>query len=133
MKKSVVFGSLLFATFGAQAAFAQAAYQPGDELRGHSVQVEANNETNTVFFERDGTARITSASGAQATGRWYTQGQNLCLGLGPESNECWPYQAAFQTGQPVTLTSSCAITSRWTPLSTEPLAPPVQERRGERG
>lgn len=133
MKKLMVFLAFVLAAFGAQGAAAQAAYQPGDELRGHSVQVEANGDTNTVSFERDGTARIVSSNGAEATGRWFTEGQTLCLELGAGSRECWPYQAAFRTGQPVTLVSTCAITSRWTPISTEPMAPPVQERRGERG
>lgn len=133
MKKLIAFFAFILAAFGAQGALAQAVYQPGDELRGHSVQVEANGETNTVNFDRDGTARIVSTNGAEATGRWYTEGQNLCLAVGTDAVECWPYQSAFRTGQPVTLTSTCAITSRWTPLSTEPMEAPVQERRGERG
>lgn len=133
MKRLIAFVAFMFAAFGAQGALAQSAYQPGDELRGHSVQIEANGDTNTVSFERDGTARIVSSNGAEATGRWYTEGQTLCLSLGPQSNECWPYRAAFRTGQAVSLTSTCAITSRWTPISTEPMAPPVQDRRGERG
>jgi len=133
MKKLIAFAGLVFAAFGAQSAAAQGAYQPGDELRGHSVQVEANGQTNTVSFERDGTLRIAGQNGEQATGRWFTEGQTLCMELSTSARECWPYQAAFQTGQAVTLTSTCAITSRWTALSTEPMAPPVQERRGERG
>ena len=133
MKRLVAFFAFVLAAFGAQAAAAQGAYQPGDELRGHSVQIEANGETNTVFFDRDGTARIVSTNGAEATGRWYVEGQNLCLSLGTDARECWPYQSAFRAGQPVTLTSTCAITSRWTALSTEPMEQPVQERRGERG
>lgn len=134
MKRLMVLVGLLFAAFGAQGAMAQGAYQPGDELRGQSVQVETNGEVNTVTFEADGTARIASQNGAQATGRWFTEGQTLCLELAAGSRECWPYRSAFQAGQPVELTSTCAITSRWTALSTAPLAPPpVQERAGERG
>lgn len=133
MKKLLTSFGILFAAFGAHGAAAQSTYQPGDELRGHSVQVDVNGEVNTVSFERDGTARIVSQSGAEASGRWFTEGQTLCMELGAGARECWPYQAAFRTGMPVTLTSTCAITSRWTPISTEPMAPPVQERRGERG
>jgi hypothetical protein len=127
-------GAFLTTLFGAEGASAQAMWQPGSEIAGHSVQVESNGVVNTVYFDRAGTARIVSPSGREVMGRWTAAGQQLCLETGPTARECWPYRAAFQTGQPVTLTSSCATTSQWTPLSTEPMAPPPRmERRGERG
>lgn len=132
MTRFFAFLAFVVAVFGAQGAAAQT-YQPGDEIRGHTMQVESNGEVNTISFERDGAAQISSSTGAQASGRWFTEGQTLCLELGSGARECWPYQTAFRTGQPVTLTSSCAAVSRWTPVSTETMAPPVQERRGERG
>jgi hypothetical protein len=113
------------------AATAQGMWVPGSEITGHSIQVETNGVVNTVFFDPGGTARIVSPSGTQVQGRWMVEGQNLCLDVGPNARECWPYQAAFQTGQTVTLTSNCAITSRWTPISTEQMIQP--ERGGERG
>lgn len=133
MKRVLISAGIVFGAFGAQAAAAQGMYQPGDEIRGHSVQVEANGEVNTVTFERDGTARISSQNGAEATGRWFAEGQNLCLELGTGARECWAYRQPLQAGQAVSLTSNCAVTSRWTALSTEPMAPPVSNRAGERG
>lgn len=133
MKRLMVLVGLLFAAFGAQGAMAQGAYQPGDEIRGQSVQVETNGEVNTINFGQDGTAQISSQNGAQATGRWFTEGQTLCLELAGGARECWPYRQAFQAGQPVELTSTCSITSRWTALGTNQPALPVQERAGERG
>lgn len=133
MKRFMALFGVLVAMFGAQGAMAQSAYQPGDEIRGHTMQIEANGEVNTVSFERDGTARISSQNGAEATGRWFTEGQTLCMELGAGTRECWPYRSAFRTGETVSLTSTCAITSRWTALSTEQMEAPMQERRGERG
>lgn len=44
----------------------------------------------------------------------------------------YPYNAPFQAGQPVTVTSSCNATSTWLAQSTNtPANPPAQ--RGERG
>ena len=102
----------------------------GSEIIGHSVQVEANGLMNTVYFDPGGSARILTAGGTEVPGRWSIANQQLCLSVS-NLRECWPYQMAFQAGTPVTLTSDCAVTSRWTPVSTAPTAPPT--RRGERG
>ena len=100
----------------------------GAELRGATVQVEtAGGVTHLVTFNADGTASIQGAT-ETVPGRWYVQGQSLCL----EANgarECWPYRSAFRDGQSVTVTSDCGSTSRWTALNTAP----VQQRSGERG
>lgn len=129
---------LIAASCGAAAAFvlapsmASAQMMPdGSEIVGHSVQVQtASGTTNTIYFQPGGTARIVSPSGTEVQGTWSVANQALCLGAGT-ARECFPYQQAFQAGQPVTLTSDCAATSVWTPLSTAPSAPPA--RRGERG
>lgn len=116
-----------------QAASAQMA--TGEELRGHSVRVETTGGVvNTVHFDADGTARIVSQSGnSTVAGNWFVQNQMICLQTA-SARECWPYQTAFQAGQPVVLTSDCSATSRWTALSTAPVAPPPeQQRSGERG
>lgn len=127
-------GGLLAMVLGASGAAAQTAWQPGSELAGHSVQVNANGVVNTVYFDQGGTARILTPSGREVAGRWTTENQTLCLETGAAVRECWPYATAFQAGVPVTLTSSCAVTSQWTPVSTAtPPPPPAMERRGERG
>ena len=100
----------------------------GAEITGHAVQVETNGVVNTVNFDPGGSARIVSPSGQTVQGRWFIDNQQLCLET--SQRECWPYQQAFQTGQQVVLTSSCAATSRWTPISTNQ---PMMQRRGERG
>lgn len=134
IKTAGAFGAAMLTVFGAGGAAAQSGYEPGSEIRGHSIQVDAGGDVNTVYFDADGTARIVSQSGLEAQGRWFTENQSLCLQTGADARECWPYRAAFQAGRPVTLTSSCAVTSVWTPVSTEaPPPPPVMERRGERG
>jgi hypothetical protein len=103
----------------------------GSEIIGHSVQVQTQTGTvNTVYFEPGGVARIVSPSGTEVQGTWSVANRALCLGAGT-ARECFPYQAAFQAGRPVTLTSDCGASSVWTPLSTAPNAPPVT--RGERG
>ena len=112
---------------------AAAAQMPmGAEITGHAVRVDSAGVINTVYYDPGGSARIVSASGREVPARWFVENQQLCLETG--ARECWPYQTAFQAGQPVTLTSTCAATSSWTALSTAPLGPPpTMERSGERG
>ena len=120
----------LFLTAFATPAVAQ--WIPGTEITGHAVQVQTNGVTNTVYFDPGGNARIVTPSGNEVQGRWSVEGQDLCLQTGAGARECWPYRTAFQAGQSVDLTSSCSVTSRWTPISTQPVAPAMQSR-GERG
>ncbi len=112
------------------AAAAQTGAPTGAEITGHAVQVETSGTVNTVQFNPGGTARIVGQNGREVQGQWFVQNQQLCLSAAG-GQECWPYQQAFQAGQPVSLTSTCAVTSTWTPLSTAPTAPPA--RSGERG
>lgn len=128
-KFAAVCGAVLVCAMAPSAASAQMTPN-GSEIIGHSVQVEANGTTNTVYFDPGGNARILSAAGTEVQGRWSVANQQMCLSVG-NLRECWPYQMAFQAGQPVSLTSDCAVTSRWTPVSTAPSAPPT--RSGERG
>ena len=109
------------------AGLAQAGWVPGSEITGQSVQVETNGVVNTIYFDPGGAARIITPGGAVVQGTWSAANSQLCLQTGG-GQECWPYQSAFQSGQSVTLVSSCQASSRWTPLSTNPT-----QVRGERG
>ena len=118
---------LLFAPLTA----ASAQWVPGAEITGQSIQVETNGVVNRVYFDPGGIARITTPAGMQVQGRWSVANQMLCLETGANVQECWPYRSAFQAGQPVTLTSSCQVTSRWVANAINP--PPAEMRKGERG
>lgn len=137
MKRLYLIAALAVSFFASvlmpSAASAQTANFPlGSELRGATVQVGfADGVTNTVNFNPDGTATIIGRNGETVNANWFLDGQQLCLQTGT-GRECWPYSTALQTGQSVTLTSSCATTSRWTALSTQQ-PPPQPGRSGERG
>ena len=129
MKKSFAIAGLAGAMLVAlpQAALAQS----GEEIRGHPVQVAfADGTVNTVNFNADGSATITSATGRQVQGAWGVEMGRLCL-QSAAGRECWAYNAPFQANMPVTLTSECG-TSSWTALSTN-MPPPSGQRGGERG
>ena len=112
------------------AALAQA-WTPGSEIVGQSVQVTTNGVTNTVYLDAGGAARIVTPGGNTVPGTWTAANGQLCLNNGT-AQECWPYSAPFQAGQPVTLTSSCNSSSTWLAASTT--APPAPAgQRGERG
>jgi hypothetical protein len=108
-------------------AFAQAA----TEIIGQPIQVTTNGVTNTVYLDAGGTARIMTPGGNTVPGTWTAANSQLCLSNG-SAQECWPYTAPFQAGQPVTLTSSCNSTSSWLAASTNGPPPPAGQR-GERG
>jgi hypothetical protein len=109
------------------AAFAQAA----TEIIGQPIQVTTNGVTNTVYLDAGGTARIMTPGGNTVPGTWTAANSQLCLSNG-SAQECWPYTAPFQAGQPVTLTSSCNSTSTWLAALTNG-PPPRAGQRGERG
>lgn len=125
--RAVAAGALLVAPL--TAGFAQA-WVPGSEIAGHAVQVETNGVMNTVHFEPGGVARIQTPGGNVVPATWSVANNQLCLNASG-AQECWPYTQAFQAGQMMTLTSSCQVASRWTPLSTA--QPPMQAPGGERG
>lgn len=110
-------------------AFAQM-WTPASEIVGQPVQVNTNGTVNTVYFDQGGTARIMTPSGNMVPGRWTAANQQLCLDVGGGTTECWPYRAAFRAGQPVTLTSSCNVSSQWLANATNQ---PEQQRMPERG
>jgi hypothetical protein len=108
-------------------AFAQAA----TEIIGQPIQVTTNGVTNTVYLDAGGTARIMTPGGNTVPGTWTAANSQLCLSNGT-AQECFPYTAPFQAGQPVTLTSSCNSTSTWLAASTNGPPPPAGQK-GERG
>ena len=112
------------------AANAQAGWTPGAEIVGQPVQVTTNGVTNTVTLSPGGQAQISSPAGRVVNGTWTAANGQLCLANGV-AQECFPYAAPLQAGQPVTVTSSCNATSTWLAASTNQAAPPAQ--RGERG
>jgi len=112
------------------AASAQTPWIAGSEMIGQSAQVQTNGVVNTVYFDQGGVARIATPSGAQVQGRWSAANQQLCLEFAGANPECWPYQAPFQAGQAVTLTSTCQVTSQWVANNTNQ---PMSSRQGERG
>jgi hypothetical protein len=123
--RSIVCAGLLVC---GSAAGAQA-WTPGSEIVGQTVQVETNGVTNSITFNGDGSAIITTPSGRAVPATWTATGNQLCLTTGGPS-ECFPYAQAFRAGQPVTLTSSCNATARWLATSTNA---PTQRSAGERG
>lgn len=123
-------GAVLVCAFAPTAASAQG-MPNGSEIIGHSVQVQTQTGvTNTIFFEPGGVARIVSPSGTQVQGTYAIANRTICLNTGA-ARECLPYQAAFEAGRPVSLTSDCGASYVWTPVSTAPSGPPIT--RGERG
>ena len=107
------------------------AWTPGSEIVGQPIQVTTNGVTNTVTLSSGGQAQILTPSGNPVTGTWTAANGQLCLSNGA-AQECWPYSAPFQAGQPVTVTSSCNATSTWLAQATNQ-PPPGQGQRGERG
>ena len=131
MKSFVARAGLLFAAVVALPGVALAqSWAPGSEITGQSLQVTTNGVTNTVYLDAGGTARIVSPGGNQVPATWSAANGQLCLSTGA-AQECWPYNAPFQAGQPMAMTSSCNSTSTWLASSTN--APPAQAQGGERG
>jgi hypothetical protein len=114
-------------------AAASAQWVPGSEITGQTLQVQTNGIANSVYFGPGGQATITTPGGRVIPATWTANGGQLCLNNGAAS-ECWAYNAAFQPGQQVTVTSSCNATSTWLASSTnQPPPPPAQQPAGERG
>lgn len=108
------------------ASAASAQWVPGMEIMGQQVQVQTNGVMNTITFEPNGVARITSPTGATVVdATWTANAGKLCLQTS-STFDCYPYAAPFTANVPVDLRSDCNVLSRWTALSTA--VPP-----GERG
>ena len=117
---------------GAAPALAQG-WTPGSEIVGQSVQVETNGVVNTVHFDAGGQARIITPGGNTIPATRTAGNGQLCLHTGT-ARECWGYQAPFQAGQPIMLSSSCQTNSRWLAASTNaPMLPPPPPPAPERG
>lgn len=112
------------------AAMAQAGWTPGAEVLGQPIQVTTNGVTNTVVLDPGGQLRIMTPGGNTVAGTWSAANGQLCLGTGGVQ-ECVPYTAPLQAGQPVTLTSSCNATETWLAQATN--QPPTQGAAPERG
>lgn len=109
---------------------AHAQWVPGSEIVGQTLQVETNGVVNTVTLGAGGQAQIMTPGGQAIPATWSAANRQLCLNTGA-AQECWPYQAAFQPGQPVTLTSNCNAVSRWLAHATnQPPPPAVGAERG---
>lgn len=133
MNKPSIVSILAGVAFAAVPAGALAQWSPGSEIVGQTVQVTTNGVTNTVHFAPGGAAHITTPGGRVVNASWTANNGQLCLLTGA-AQECWPYQAPFQAGQPVTLTSSCNANSQWLANAVnQPPPPPVQQPAGERG
>jgi hypothetical protein len=105
--------------------------QAGSEIIGQPLQVTTNGVTNTVFLDPGGTARVITPAGNTVPGNWSIANGQLCLSAAG-AQECWPYAAPFQPGQPLTLTSSCNQSSTWLAQATN-TPPPPPGQGGERG
>jgi hypothetical protein len=105
--------------------------QAGAEIIGQPLQVTTNGVTNTVYLDAGGSARIVTPGGNTVPGTWTAANGQLCLSNGT-AQECVPYAAPFQAGQPVTLTSSCGQSETWLASATN-APPPRGGQRGERG
>jgi len=100
------------------ASAANAQWVPGMEIYEQDVQVLSSGVLNTVHFRRDGTATISSSTGATVVdATWNTNDGKLCLKTASTS-DCYPYQLPFTARMPVDLTSDCGVQSRWTALAT---------------
>jgi len=117
------------ATCSLSSMAAAQAWTPGSEIVGQSVQVETNGVINTVTFNGNGSAVISTPSGRAVPANWTANGGQLCMTVAG-SSECFPYARAFQAGQTVTATSSCGATSRWLANGVNQ---PQSQVAGERG
>ena len=81
------------------AAMAQASWTPGAEVVGQPIQVTTNGMTNTVYLDPGGQLRIITPGGNTVPGTWTAANGQLCLTVGG-AQECVPYAAPFQAGQP---------------------------------
>ena len=106
--------------------------QSGSEIIGQPLQVTTNGVTNTVYLDPGGTARIMTPGGNTVPGNWSIANGQICLSAAG-AQECWPYAAPFQAGQPLTLASSCNQSSTWLAQATNTAPPPPPVERGERG
>jgi hypothetical protein len=116
----------------ATAVVAQTGWVPGSEIAGQTVQVQTNGVVNSIMFNADGTAMITTPSGTSVPGTWSAANGMLCLSANG-GQECWPYARPFMAGQQMALTSSCQQVSTFTPFSVNQPMPPMSGERGERG
>ena len=124
---------LLAATGGAVAAMAlmpsaasaQMMQPMGEELYNQSVQVRfADGTTNTVSFMENGDATIRAPGVDPVPAQWRVVNNQLCL-YAQGDQECWGYTNRFTAGTPMTLSSTCNVTSQWLASSVNPMTRPA--------
>jgi hypothetical protein len=107
---------------------AQAQWVPGGEVSGQTLQAQTNGVTNRVDLTPGGTLRISSPTGATVVdGTWTAGGGQLCMTTA-QGSDCWPYTAPFRAGQPVTLVSTCNVTTTWSAAAVNVPLPQGPER-----
>lgn len=98
------------------ATAATAQWVPGSEITGQRVQVQTAGVTNTIQFDANGVAHISSPTGATVVdANWRADGNQLCLTT-PNTSDCYPYAAPFEADRPIDLVSKCGVTSRFLAL-----------------
>ena len=79
--------------------------EPGSELVGRSLRVQAaNGEVTTLRFRDEDSVRATFR-GRTLDGRWEESNRRLCFHWPRAPRECWPYSSRFERGRTRTLTS----------------------------
>ena len=68
--RAAFFGAAVAAPIATVAA--QAGWTPGSEIVGQTVQVQTNGVLNTITFNADGTATVTTPTGTTVPGTWST-------------------------------------------------------------
>ena len=130
MKSRFLVRAAIGIAVGAMLPAAALAQATGAEVIGQTIQVTTNGTTNTVYLDPGGQLRIMTPGGNTVPGTWTAANGQLGIGAAG-AQECVPYAAPFQAGQPVTLTSSCGAAETWLAQATN--QPPTQGQRGERG
>ena len=132
MKSSFIVRAAIGLTAAAALPAAALAQANASEIVGQPIQVTTNGTTNTVYLDPGGQLRIVTPGGNTVAGTWTAANGQLCLGVGG-AQECVPYAAPFQPGQPQSLTSSCGAIETWLAQQTNQQQAPTQGQRGERG
>ena len=132
--RSAFFGAMIAVPIGVAA---QPMWTPGSEIAGQTVQVQTNGVMNSIRFNADGSATITTPTGMAVPATWSAANNQLCLSANG-GQECWPYSQPFQSGQQMALTSSCQQVTTFMPQATNapppPTPPPAEQApAGERG
>ena len=79
--------------------------EPGSELAGRTLRLQAaNGEVTTLRFSDGGRVRA-SFRGRRLDGRWEASRRRLCFDWPSARRECWPYREPFVRGRTRTVRS----------------------------